>query len=190
VGNPSTCVAHGTEAQPATVSCPTGAGQKIKSIKFAEFGTATGGCKQGFERGGCAADLMGNVSKEGSSVSGLCGWFGVCVCGSIRVCARVCVCVCGACRVCCLNQVHASSDNSAISSHLPTPRHPVFLLFARTGVHWCCQLHGTVSVFRQEFSLEDATGSHACSLEATCDQWHSSRVSTFLFTLYIPFKQH
>jgi hypothetical protein len=77
VGNPSTCVAHGTEDQPATVSCPTatgGAGRKqtIKTIKFAEFGTATGDCKQGFERGGCAADLMGNVSKENSSVSGVC----------------------------------------------------------------------------------------------------------------------
>jgi hypothetical protein len=42
---------------------------------------------------------------------------------------------------------------------------------------------GTVHDFRQEFTLEYAIGSHACSLhssEHACDQRHSSRVSTFL----------
>jgi hypothetical protein len=38
---------------------------------------------------------------------------------------------------------------------------------------------GTVRVFRQKFTLEDAIGSHASS-EQACDQWHSSRVFTFL----------
>jgi hypothetical protein len=36
--------------------------------------------------------------------------------------------------------------------------------------------------FRQKFILEDAISSHACSLQ--CDQWHSSRVSTFLTGSY------
>jgi hypothetical protein len=39
-----------------------------------------------------------------------------------------------------------------------------------------------VRVFRQKITLEDANGSHACSLgsEQACDQWRFSRVSTFL----------
>ena len=39
---------------------------------------------------------------------------------------------------------------------------------------------GAVRVFRQDFALEDAIGSHACSLEASMrvDHSHSSRVST------------
>jgi hypothetical protein len=36
------------------------------------------------------------------------------------------------------------------------------------------QRNCTVRVFRQRFTLEDAIGSHAC------DQWHSSRVLSFL----------
>ena len=41
-------------------------------------------------------------------------------------------------------------------------------------------------VFLQKFALEDAIGSHTCSLEAhnsndhACDQWYSSRASTIL----------
>jgi hypothetical protein len=45
----------------------------------------------------------------------------------------------------------------------------------------------TVRVFRQKFTLEDAIEFHAfaplqasSSTEHACDQWHSSRVSTFL----------
>jgi hypothetical protein len=43
-----------------------------------------------------------------------------------------------------------------------------------------------VPVFRLNFALEDAIGSHACLLEANmrvCDQWHSSRKSTALLPL-------
>jgi hypothetical protein len=41
-------------------------------------------------------------------------------------------------------------------------------------------LFGTVRVFRQRFTLEDAIGSHACSLQASrrVTQWHSSRMFT------------
>jgi hypothetical protein len=39
-------------------------------------------------------------------------------------------------------------------------------------------IEGTVRVFRQQFTLKDAIGSHACSLEASI--WHSSRESTAL----------
>jgi hypothetical protein len=40
---------------------------------------------------------------------------------------------------------------------------------------WWDKVYG--ARFRQKFTLEDAIGSHACSLEAlhTCDRWHSSR---------------
>ena len=62
VGNPANCVAHGTEDQPATVSCPAKAGG-IKAVKFAEFGTANGDCAAGFSHGSCAVDLASNLTK-------------------------------------------------------------------------------------------------------------------------------
>jgi hypothetical protein len=40
-----------------------------------------------------------------------------------------------------------------------------------------CSADGTVSGFRQNFTLKNAIGSHAGSLQR---QWHSSRVATFL----------
>jgi hypothetical protein len=47
---------------------------------------------------------------------------------------------------------------------------------------------GMVRVFQQKFTLEDAFGSHACSLQA-CDQWHSSRESTALTVVTINYSQ-
>jgi hypothetical protein len=44
-----------------------------------------------------------------------------------------------------------------------------------------CRLQGTVRVFWQDFALDDAIGSHACSfetLQCVCDQWYSSLVLT------------
>jgi hypothetical protein len=43
---------------------------------------------------------------------------------------------------------------------------------------------GTVRVFRQKFTLDDAIGTHACSLEANMrvTNWHSSRESTTALT--------
>jgi hypothetical protein len=57
-----------------------------------------------------------------------------------------------------------------------------FTLRAHREFIGCMDPRGTVRVFRQRFTLEDAIGSHACSREArqVCDQWHSSLVSTFL----------
>lgn len=57
-----TCVPHGEENAPATVTCGPGSGG-IKRVIFAEFGTAEGDCGSGFTKGSCAADLVGNVSK-------------------------------------------------------------------------------------------------------------------------------
>jgi hypothetical protein len=45
----------------------------------------------------------------------------------------------------------------------------------------------TVLFFRK-FTLEIAIGSHACSLEEACDQWHSSRASTFLTSSHCNFR--
>jgi hypothetical protein len=47
-----------------------------------------------------------------------------------------------------------------------------------------------VRVFRQEFTLEDAIGSHACLLQANMcvTQWHSSRVPTPLTGWHCKFR--
>jgi hypothetical protein len=50
------------------------------------------------------------------------------------------------------------------------------------------RVSSTVRVFRHNFALEDAIGSHACSLEVNniaCDQRHSSRESAFLTVVTI-----
>jgi hypothetical protein len=47
--------------------------------------------------------------------------------------------------------------------------------------HTCTELAGMVRVFRQKFTLEDAIGSHACSLEAyVCATNGTSREPTHL----------
>ena len=57
----------------------------------------------------------------------------------------------------------------------------VFVLLGGLFVAGLCpETKGTVRVFCQTFTLEDAIGTHACSLKLlqACDHWHSSRVST------------
>ena len=59
------CAPLGKEDTDVELSCPAAAGgatNHIKSIKFAEFGTATGDCHTGFQPGGCAVDLAPNLT--------------------------------------------------------------------------------------------------------------------------------
>jgi hypothetical protein len=59
-----------------------------------------------------------------------------------------------------------------------TMRYTTSLVHAASREAGAGSLHG--ARFRQKFTLEDAIGSHYCSLEALAcmDQWHSARVVT------------
>eukprot|EP01043_Picozoa_sp_COSAG02_P069551 COSAG02_NODE_11964_length_1623_cov_2.889082_1_plen_348_part_01 len=60
------CAPMGKEDTDVELSCPAaahGASNHIKSITFAEFGTATGDCHTGFKRGGCAVNLAPNLTS-------------------------------------------------------------------------------------------------------------------------------
>jgi len=60
-----------------------------------------------------------------------------------------------------LGRVHDGLSDTAIFLRC------FWLYFIGSGISNIYQgLHGTVRVFRQKFTLEDAIGSHACSLEA------------------------
>jgi hypothetical protein len=75
---------------------------------------------------------------------------------------------------------HFSVNRSIIVSPTTNAGYHSNMTTLLTGETKVAELYGTVRVFRKKIYLEDAIGSHACSLEAlhACDQWHSSRVFT------------